>query len=67
MPTDYAVQNEALTDDDTGACRWWLRSPGFIQHRAAWVNNDGYVLEYGDDVDIGSTAVRPALWIDLNS
>ena len=66
-PTEYAVAGGAYVDSSNGNCRWWLRSPGFIQHRAAWVNNDGYVLEYGDDVDIGSTAVRPALWIDLNS
>ena len=44
---------------------WWLRSPGVFSHRAADVNPDGDVLEYGSYVvDIGGS-VRPALWLNL--
>ena len=65
-PTDYAVANGAW-ESDSGNCWWWLRSPGFIQNIAAYVYYVGYVYEIGDYVNIGFSAVRPALWIDLNS
>ena len=63
-PTDYAVANGAW---DRGNCWWWLRSPGYSQNIAAYVNNDGDVDEFGTYVDRANCAVRPALWIDLNS
>ena len=65
-PTDYAVANGAW-ESDSGNCWWWLRSPGNNQGIAAYVDDDGDVYEYGDFVDYGCYAVRPALWIDLNS
>ena len=65
-PTDYAVANGAL-ESDSGNCWWWLRSPGDSQDCAARVLYVGDVREYGYYVDNDSTAVRPALWIDLNS
>ena len=64
-PTDYAVTNGAWKSD--GNCRWWLRSPGYDQDIAAYVGTDGDVYEGGGYVDGGDNAVRPALWIDLNS
>lgn len=65
-PTDYAVTNGAL-ESDSGNCYWWLRSPGSNQTNAARVDYDGDVLEYGRNVYSVSTAVRPALWIDLGA
>ena len=65
-PTDYAVANYAW-ESDSGNCWWWLRSPGDGQNYAAIVSNDGDVHEYGFDVYSIIYAVRPALWIDLNS
>ena len=65
-PTDYAVANGAW-ESDSGNCWWWLRSPGLDQSCAATVDLGGDVYELGDPVDGDSTAVRPALWIDLNS
>ena len=59
-PTDYAY--EAFD----GHCWWWLRSPGDNQYRAAYVTDDGDVDESGYEVECYH-AVRPALWIDLNS
>ena len=35
--------------------------------RAAYVISNGVVCVDGDSVDYGTYAVRPALWIDLNS
>lgn len=64
--TDYAVANGAL-ESDSGNCDWWLRSPGYDPTYAADVLIDGDVYEIGLIVDIVSIAVRPALWINLNS
>ena len=65
-PTDYAVANGAW-ESDSGNCWWWLRSPGNCQNDAAGVRRVGDVHEHGYGVNLDDTAVRPALWIDLNS
>ena len=65
-PTDYAVANGAW-ESDSGNCWWWLRSPGNNQGIAAYVYDDGDVYELGYFVNNDNDAVRPALWIDLNS
>ena len=65
-PTDFAVANGARKND-RGDCSWWLRSPGYNQNFAAIVNNVGGVAEFGRGVYGDDVAVRPALWIDLNS
>ena len=65
--TDFAVANGAR-DFNSGTCSWWERSPGSDQSRAAYVDTDGRVGEDGGYVDyVDYIAVRPALWIDLNS
>lgn len=66
-PTDYAVANGAYVNSDNGNCYWWLRSPGFLRNRAAAVSPDGGIGEGGSIIDLSGTAVRPALWINLNS
>ncbi len=65
-PTNYAVAN-GVYKSDSGFCWWWLRSPGIPQDYAANVGSDGGVYENGYFVNIDNIAVRPALWIDLNS
>ncbi len=72
VPTEYAIDQGAWTSDDytkngEATCWWWLRSPGYDQNRAAGVDDDGDVGEYGGSVGYDIIAVRPALWIDLNS
>lgn len=65
-PTDYAFANGAYFNSVNGNCWWWLRSPGVTQysaHSAAYVHSSGGVYESGSDVDIGTSAVRPAMWI----
>ena len=72
-PTAYAKAQGAYTSDSyktaSGAatCWWWLRSPGYNQNYAADVINDGSVNCNGNYVVDGSDAVRPALWINLDS
>ena len=72
-PTAYAKAQGAHTSDSyktaSGAatCWWWLRSPGYSQDRAAHVLNDGSVYYYGYGVLNAHDAVRPALWINLDS
>ena len=65
-PTDYAVANGTWKSIGVN-CWWWLRSPGFDLNLAAHVDRDGVVYERGNSVYYGFYAVRPALWIDLNS
>lgn len=64
-PTDYAVANGAWESDSGNFCWWWLRSPGVTQYSAAYVFCGGGVTESGDGVDIGTSAVRPAMWISI--
>ena len=72
-PTAYAKAQGAYTSDSyktasgEAMCWWWLRSPGDDQFSAAYVS-------YGGSVDFGGylvyrdfVAVRPALWINLDS
>ena len=68
-PTDYAFANGAYFNSVNGNCWWWLRSPGVTQysaHSAAYVHSSGGVYESGSDVDIGTSAVRPAMWISID-
>ena len=65
-PTDYAVAN-GVTEYKYDNCQWWLRTPGINKNDAAYVYYDGDVDEPGDSVSRACYAVRPALWIDLNS
>ena len=46
---------------------WWLRSPGYYQFSAALVGTDGSVNFYGNYVRDSDSAIRPALWINLDS
>ena len=63
--TAYAKAQGAYTDD-SGNCWWWLRSPDSRQRGAASVTTDGS-LGHLTDGSGGSTAVRPAFWINLNT
>ena len=65
-PTDYAVSKKVYVAGN-GNCYWWLRSPGGLQDAAAGVGLDGAVAEDGYSVSRDHAAVRPALWIDLES
>ncbi len=64
-PTAYAQANGATVFGE-GNCRWWLRSPGENQRRAALVSSNGY-LGYGFSVHDVRSVVRPAFWLNLES
>lgn len=66
-PTNCAVASGAYVNSSNGNCWWWLRSPGYDRNRVAGVSYDGFVYESGNYVHSDISAVRPALWIDLNS
>ena len=67
-PTKYAVANGAHVDDNDNTC-WWLRSPGRYQNYAASASDSGMVDYYGAPFNHSyyTYAVRPALWISLDS
>ncbi len=46
---------------------WWLRSPGSDSANAAYVKDNGSIDRYGSYVDRDYNAVRPALFLNLNS
>lgn len=50
-----------------GNCWWWLRSPGCYSVSAAYVYVVGSVNDLGYFVDYDNVAVRPALWVNLDS
>ena len=68
--TYYSHSEDWSTAEVKISCSWWLRSPGRDQDHASFVSETGSI-NYGgksvnDDYD-GYYAIRPALWIDLNS
>ena len=75
-PTPYAIaqsaweHNKYLTTDGEPAGRWWLRSPGRYEYRAAHVIGNGslqnsHVSAAADHY--GGGVARPAIWVDLNA
>lgn len=62
--TAYCYAQGADKDED-GNCRWWLRSPGDDLYRTPCVDRYGSIDEDGYLVVNDTTAVRPALWINL--
>ena len=69
--TDYAIKNNAYTSrshqvDGRPTCWWWLRSPGSSATCAADVSTGGG-LDRDSSVITDSDAVRPALWVNLES
>lgn len=71
VPTEYAISNGAYTSGSytkggKATCWWWLRSPGYSQYNAAFVDFDGSVGRGGHYVDNDISAVRPALWISID-
>ena len=66
-PTTHAIAQGCKPDMFIGTCWWWLRSPGSISYYAAGVLSRGSVYCDGHSVDRDYNAVRPALWINLDS
>ena len=71
-PTAYAIAHGSVTYgsstvDGSAAGFWWLRSPGGTSMIAAYVSDAGSVNYIGYYVYTDFVAIRPALWIDLES
>ena len=64
-PTDYVRAKEVWMD--SGFNYWWLRSPGDRPDVAALVGADGSVGGGGAFVSNSRYAIRPAMWINLES
>lgn len=70
-PTAYAraqgasTNNSYKTAEGNFAGWWWLRSPGSDQNIAAFVSADGSIGNYYVHSDSG--AIRPALWVNIES
>ena len=63
-PTEITIELGRAADNDTGNCRWWLRSSGYKSTHAAYVSPIGFVYPPGWIVNSSAGAVRPALWIN---
>lgn len=57
------------SEEDCGTYldNWWLRSPGYNDGRAAFIEEDGGEVVEGELVDDKSSAVRPAFNLNLSS
>lgn len=64
QPTEYAHRCHCL-DEHCGCCRWWLRSPVGNERYGMFVAYSGYIW-YDALIDI-DLAVRPALWVNVES
>lgn len=64
--TPYAIARGAATDEKTGNCSWWLRSPGFDSTAATRVLMDGRVNYCGYRVQSDHQVIRPWLWVTID-
>lgn len=65
-PTKYVTEHCINIDGNSNNC-WWLRTSGSTQSCAAYVVSDGSISYYGCHVGGSYYAVRPAMWISLDS
>lgn len=65
--TAYAKAQGAYTNSGNDHCWWWLRSPGNDSLFTAIVRDDGSAFDLGRGCSDSGGAVRPALWINLES
>ena len=72
-PTEYDVKNGALYRDDNDSeyiaykdnAWWWLRSRGYDNCSASYVNGSGNIYGNGNFVNNSNVSVRPALRLAL--
>ena len=64
--TDYAKAQGVWVDNVTDTPYWWLRSPGGDPLLAAAVHYRGKVFVGGLNICVDDTAIRPALWLNLD-
>ncbi len=66
------IKRQAKLVFNKGNCWWWLRSPGRVSVKAAYIHGDGNIGIQGNNVLKGNISdgrctggVRPALWLKL--
>ncbi|MCQ2532525.1 MAG: DUF6273 domain-containing protein [Saccharofermentans sp.] len=60
----FDTDNARICNYNDEPCWWWLRSPGYGQHRASMVCIDGTIgKSYGYFVDSTFQGVRPVMWV----
>ena len=69
--TAYSNGRGAMVNS-TGNCSWWLRTPGrnyteIKSPHAVSVNSAGFIGNSGNEVSSLYIAIRPAMWINLDS
>lgn len=64
--TQYAI-SQGVEMIAFGSGHWWLRSPGNYCERVATVSYNGYLYTHGLYAIDDFLAVRPAMWIDINT
>lgn len=64
LVTEYTISQRISREGDYG--NWWLRSPGYDNTRALYVNTVGETIIRGGSAKYSYYAVRPALWLKLN-
>ncbi len=64
-PTEYAIAQGVFVFN--GQCgRWWIQSHSTEESsKALIIDAFGHIYKRGDNVNLGNSAVRPALWIRL--
>lgn len=64
--TDFA-KGKGLYVDEKGNSWWWLRSSGTMQSYASDIDYGGDIDYYGGVVNSMNNAVRPAIWVNVDS
>jgi hypothetical protein len=63
-PTAYAKSKISYKNiNENYIYHWWLRSPSYNQKRAEYIDTDGDI----EDGSIGTSGVRPAMWVKLDN
>ena len=62
--TYYGYTADVAQNEGEDACNWWLRSPGKSEREVAYINYNG---EFGSKEVYAHLAVRPAIWISIES
>lgn len=57
------AQQQYMPEDDSVGLKWWLRTPGYYDYRAAIIKENGAFDYDGYSASRGFLAVRPAMWV----